>query len=332
MATAAKPIETGWLSSTRDLYRYVWRTSAPAQLRLAALAIVVFLLELAPLELQRRIVNNAVETQTYHMIALLCALYLLVVLAQGGLKLILNVYRGAVIETACQNLRLEPNLMAVATSEKDGAPEKQGVAISVVTSEVDAVGGFVGVSISDPVLNGGILISVFGYMLFVEPWMALIALGLFVPQIFFIPVLQQAINRRTAERIRTVRGIAVDMVDTAKRKGDERQKTYLSRVREVYRLNMQIYRRKFGMTFLMNLLYQLGIVGILAAGGWLLLQGETEVGTVVAFISGLTRTNDPWNDLVDYFRNLTNAGVKYQLIEQVLGGDYAEGGGGTRLA
>lgn len=36
--------------------------------------------------------------------------------------------------------------MAVATSEKDGEPEEQGVAISVVTSEVDAVGGFVGVS------------------------------------------------------------------------------------------------------------------------------------------------------------------------------------------
>lgn len=148
--------------------------------------------------------------------------------------------------------------------------------------------------------------------------MALIALALFIPQVFFIPVLQKAINERTAARIKTVRGLAVDMVDTAKGRGDEREKTYRSRARDIYRLNMQIYRRKFGMTFLMNLLYQLGIIGILSVGGWLLLRGETEVGTVVAFISGLTRTSDPWNDLVDYFRNLTNAGVKYQLIEQVL--------------
>ena len=317
MATT-KPLDTGGLSSTRGLYRYVWRTSARSQALLAALSVVVFLLELAPLELQRRIVNNAVEAQAYHAIALLCGLYLLVALAQGGLKLVLNVYRGSVIETACKRLRLEPNLMAVATSEKGGKPEEQGVAISVVTSEVDAVGGFVGVSFSDPVLNGGILLSVFGYMLFMEPWMALIALVLFISQVFFIPILQKAINRRTVERIKAVRGLAVDMVDTAKGRGEQREKTYRSRVIDVYRLNMQIYRRKFGMTFLMNLLYQLGIIGILSVGGWLLLRGETEVGTVVAFISGFTRMSDPWNDLVDYFRNLTNVGVKYQLVEQVL--------------
>jgi ABC-type multidrug transport system fused ATPase/permease subunit len=317
MATP-KPLKTGWLSSTKDLYRYVWRTSARAQLLLTLLAIIVFLLELAPLELQRRIVNTAVEAQGYQVIALLCGLYLLVALLQGGLKLVLNIFRGSVIETACQRLRLEPKLMAIATSEKEGRPEEQGVAISVVTSEVDAVGGFVGVSFSDLVLNGGILLSIFGYMLFLEPWMAAVALALFVPQVFFIPILQEAINRRTAERIKTIRGIAVDMVDTGGREV-KREKTYRQRVSDIYKLNMQIYRRKFGMTFLMNLLYQLGIIGILSVGGWLLLRGETEVGTVVAFISGLTRTSDPWNDLVDYFRNLTNAGVKYQLIEQVIG-------------
>jgi ABC-type bacteriocin/lantibiotic exporter with double-glycine peptidase domain len=50
----------------------------------------------------------------------------------------------------------------------------------------------------------------------------------------------------------------------------------------------------------------------------MLLNGRTEVGTIVAFISGLTRMNAPWNDLVDFFRNLMNAGVKYQLIASVL--------------
>src|SRR4029078_8058796 len=90
---------------------------------------------------------------------------------------------------------------------------------------------------------------------------------------------------------------------------------------------MQIYRRKFGMNFLMNVLYQLGVIGVLAVGGWFLTRGETQIGTVVAFISGLARTNDPWNDLVDFFRNLANAGVKYALIAQVLAKGGAAGGG-----
>jgi ABC-type bacteriocin/lantibiotic exporter with double-glycine peptidase domain len=155
-------------------------------------------------------------------------------------------------------------------------------------------------------------------MVFMQPWMAAIALALFIPQLFFIPILQGAINRRTAERIKTVRALAVEIVDAGNGQADVREKTYRSWVGDVYRLNMEIYRRKFGMNFLMNLLHQIGVVGVLAVGGWFLLRGETEVGTVVAFISGLARTNDPWNDIVDFFRNLANTGVKYALIEQVL--------------
>lgn len=324
MATR-KRIGSGWLGSTRDLYRYVWRTSARAQILLAGLAICVFVLELVPLELQRRIVNDAVEKGAFSSVVLLCSLYLLIVLAQGGLKLVLNVYRGAVIERTSRSMRLEPKLTQVANASQQENAEEQGVSISVIASEVDAVSGFVGVSVSEPVLNGGILLSVFGYMAIVEPWLALVALSLFVPQVFFIPVLQEAINRRTADRIRTVRALAVDIVEKANGAAEagSREQKYRSRVGRIYDLNMQIYRRKFGMTFLMNLLYQLGTIGILFFGGLLLMRGETDVGTVVAFISGLARTNDPWNDLVDYFRNLTNAGVKYKLIEQVLRGDAA---------
>jgi ABC-type bacteriocin/lantibiotic exporter with double-glycine peptidase domain len=56
------------------------------------------------------------------------------------------------------------------------------------------------------------------------------------------------------------------------------------------------------------------VIGILAVGSWLVLQGRTEVGTIVAFISGLNRMNAPWRDLMNWFRDLTNAGTKYRLI------------------
>ena len=196
---------------------------------------------------------------------------------QGSLKLVLNVYRGSVIETVSKRLRLDRNLMEVARSEEKSG-EDQGIAVSVVTSEVDAVGGFIGTSFSEPVLNGGILISVFGYMVFMQPWMALLALSLFVPQVFFIPILQGAINRRIAERIQAARALAADIVDTERGKAEEREKIYRNRVGDLYRLNMQIYRRKFSMTFLMNLLHRFGVIGVLAVGGWFLLRGENRRG------------------------------------------------------
>lgn len=309
----------------KDLYRYVWKVSGRDQVNLSVLSVALFLLELAPLELQRRIINGAVDHQEFKVIGLLCLLYVTVALVQGGLKLTLNVYRGSVSEAANQRLRLEPNLIAIARASNERGSKDEGVAISIIVSEVEAVGGFIGSSFSEPVLNGGILLSVFGYMIFMQPWMAMVALLLFCPQFFFIPLLQEAINRRTRLRIETLRALSVDIIsETADQAGGRKEKTYRQRISDVYRLNMEIFRRKFSMNFLMNLLHHLGIIGILSVGGWLLLQGKIEVGTVVAFISGLSRMNDPWGDLVNYFRDLTNASVKYRMIAAALDKRLAE--------
>jgi ABC-type bacteriocin/lantibiotic exporter with double-glycine peptidase domain len=61
------------------------------------------------------------------------------------------------------------------------------------------------------------------------------------------------------------------------------------------------------------------VIGILAVGSWLVLHERTDVGTIVAFLSGLSRMNAPWRDLMNWFRDLTNAGTKYRLIAAELG-------------
>ena len=299
----------------KDLYRYIWKVSARDQVLLSLLAVLLFLIELVPLELQRRIVNGAVDGRGWEFVGTLCLVYAGVALLHGGLKLVMNVYRGSVSEAANKRLRLQMNPSATLAPASAAAPGEEGVKISMIVSEVESVGGFVGSSFSEPLLNGGMLLSIFGYMLFTQPWMALVALLIFCPQLLFIPLLQEAINRRTKRRIETMRALSVDIVnEAADRAGARTHETFRQRIANVYRLNMQIFLRKYGMNFLMNLLHQLGIIGILAVGGWLVLQGKTEVGTIVAFISGLSRMNDPWNDLVDFFRNLSNTGLKFRMI------------------
>ena len=290
----------------KDLYRYIWKVSARDQVLLSLLAVLLFLIELVPLELQRRIVNGAVDGRGWEFVGTLCLVYVGVALLHGGLKLVMNVYRGSVTEAANKRLRLQMN--------PSGTGE-EGVKISMIVSEVESVGGFVGSSFSEPLLNGGMLLSIFGYMIFTQPWMALVAFLIFCPQLLFIPFLQEAINRRTKRRIETMRALSVDIVnEAADRAGASTHKTFRQRIANVYRLNMEIFVRKYGMNFLMNLLHQVGVIGILAVGGWLVLQGKTEVGTIVAFISGLSRMNDPWGDLVDFFRNLTNTDLKFRMI------------------
>ena len=312
------------------LYGYIWASSGHAQLLLALLSTFIFLLDLVPLELQRRIVNDAIGNKVFGELIGLCGAYALTALVQGAAKLAWNVYRNSVGEATSRRLRLDTFGAALRHPEPD-TTAKEGVGISIILSEADPVGLFVATSVSEPVLHGGVLISVFAYLIYLQPWMALVALTLFVPQCLFVPMVQNAINQRTEARIQVMRRLSGDIVaETANGVLERESRSYAQRVRNIYTLNMQIYWRKYSMNFLINLLYHWGTVGILFVGGWFVMQGKTEVGTVVAFISGLTKVNDPWNDLVTFFRDMTNARIKYQLIAKVLDDqDPAEAAQGT---
>jgi ABC-type bacteriocin/lantibiotic exporter with double-glycine peptidase domain len=302
----------------KGLYGYIWATSGRAQILLALLSVFIFLLDLAPLELQRRIVNDAMSQKAFAVLLWLCGAYAVVALVQGVAKLTWNVYRNSVGEATSQRLRLDTFAAALHHPEPDSTT-REGVGVSIILAEADPVGLFVATSVSEPVLHGGVLISVFAYLLYLQPVMALVALALFVPQCAFVPVVQRAINRRTEARIQVMRNLGAGIVaETAEGVLEREVRSYRQRVRNIYALNMQIYRRKYAMNFLINLLYHLGTVGILFVGGWFVMLGKTEVGTVVAFISGLAKVNDPWNDLVVFFRDMTNAHVKYRLIAGAL--------------
>jgi ABC-type bacteriocin/lantibiotic exporter with double-glycine peptidase domain len=312
------PPPQGGGRTPEGLYGYIWQTSGRAQILLAILSVFIFLLDLVPLELQRRIVNDAISRKAFTELIWLCGVYALTALVQGAAKLVWNVHRNSVGEATSRRLRLDTFTAALRHPEPDAA-SKEGVGISIILSEADPVGLFVATSVSEPVLHGGVLIAVFSYLLYLQPWMALVALALFLPQTVFVRLVQNAINRRTEARIQVMRRLSAGIVtETAEGVLEREARSYNQRVRNIYSLNMQIYRRKYSMNFLINLLYHLGTVGILFVGGWLVMQGRTEVGTVVAFISGLTKVNDPWNDLVTFFRDMTNARVKYRLIAKVL--------------
>ena len=316
----------------RSIYGYIWRLTGRHQIALSAIAGVVFLLSMGPLELQRRIVNAIIAGGDIMALAMLCAAYAGFALAMGAIKLGLNVYRGQVGETATLDLRCQVHaLMAAADQLGVEDPDAAGTEIAMVVSEVEPVGGFVGISVSEPLLQGGILATVFGYMIYLQPWMALTSLLIFAPQLGFVPLMQRAINRRAAARIRVVREVSARLVDESRhplavaRAGANGTTPFAERIAGVYALNMQIFRWKFSMNFLMNGTYHLGVTAILFVGGILVIRGRTEIGTVVAFLSGLAQLNDPWGDLVNYFRESTTAQVKYRMIadavERVAAGD-----------
>jgi ABC-type bacteriocin/lantibiotic exporter with double-glycine peptidase domain len=258
---------------------FIWRTSGHHQIWLAALSAIVFGLTTAPLEIQRRVVNDAFKGGQFSAILLLGAIYLAISLASGLTKLVLNVYRNWVGENVVRD-----------DITKRKAAEAEGVEISLVVAESDPVGQFVGSAVAEPMLQGGILLSVLGYMAYLQPLIALVVLAVLSPQFVFVPLMQRAINKRATARIVILRGVSVAIVENPATFGDRKQR---QRFDTAFELNMGIYMLKFSMNFLMNFMRQLGIGGILLLGGWLVVNGRTQVGTVVAFISRPRRNQRP---------------------------------------
>ncbi len=308
----------------RNVYRYVFAMGPVHQLALVALTAVVALLEVAPLEMQRRIVNDLVKHRPFNLVIWLCAAYAGIVLIQGGTKLVLNVYRGWVGERAKRDLRRRVHTVVEHPATDSPAAEAQGITISMIIAEVEPIGGFVGESVSEPLLQTGIMSSVFAYLIHIDPWMALAAIAIFVPQLIFVPLLQSAVNRRTGARIWVLRQLGIAMIDRTDGAEDER------RIQQAFALDMGIFKIKFTMNFLMNLCSHLQIVSALLIGGWWVYTGHLEIGGVVAFISGIGRMNDPWGDLVNYFRDLNVTQVKYHLLADAVAQLTAPSGNAAR--
>jgi ABC-type bacteriocin/lantibiotic exporter with double-glycine peptidase domain len=299
-----------------NIYRYVWEASGWHQAPLVALTVCVSLLEVVPLELQRRIVDDAVKNRDYQFVLILCGVYVGAVLFQGAAKLALNIYRNWIGESAVRELRRRIHTLVSATSAASSTLEAEGIQASMIVSEVEPVGLFVGGSVSEPLLQGGILCSVLAYMIHVDIRMAVVAVVFFIPQLIFVPLMQHAMNRRTRVRVRIIRRLSVSVIEGA---GDAaRDRADDERIERVFRLNMGVFKLKFSMNFLMNLSTQLQIVGALAVGAWAVLHNQLEIGGVVAFVSGIGRITDPWGDLVNYFRDANINQVKFHLLSDAV--------------
>jgi ABC-type bacteriocin/lantibiotic exporter with double-glycine peptidase domain len=307
----------------QSLYQFIWRSSRRQQIWLVLLTLVVAPMSMIPLELQRRIVDDAIHNQDMNYMLLLCGLYLAVLLVQGGLKYLLNVYRGSLVERIA--LQLRGHIFNVLVNEplerrECGTATDKGAVVSMTSSEVEEVAGFVGDSISFPLLQAGTAFGTLGYLFWVQPEIAAFALALFLPQILIVPMGQRRINRWAAVHVRLLRKLGSLIVSSEKstlgQKHLERRFAKLSQGALATRV--LVYRVKFFLTSLGNFIDALGPLIVLSIGGWLVLNGKTEISTLVVFISGFQKVAEPWDQLLTFYRTTSNARTKYRLIVDTL--------------
>jgi ABC-type multidrug transport system fused ATPase/permease subunit len=302
-----------------SLYRLIWQVSGRLQLRLCALTLAVVLLSAVPLELQRRIIDDALGANHHGLLALLATLYLVTILVQGGLKYTLNLSRGRVVEEV--NLTLRELIYRRTPPRGDaGAGVESGTIVSMVAAEVEDLGGFAGEGVSLPLQEAGTALVVTGYLLWLEPLIASIAVLLYLPQLIVVPRVQRIVNLYARGYAKFVRLLGEHIVREHETgvTGPRAARRFQRLVAAIYGARMRVYRLKYFLTFFGNFLDATGPLMVLTVGGLLVLHGLTEISTLVVFISGIQRMVDPLGELVNFYRTAAMTFVRYDLIRKRL--------------
>lgn len=307
---------------SRDLYLYVWQTSRSRQIAICLLTFLLAPSIALPLELQRRIVDNALPQKNVGLLMMLGGAYFGVICLQGGIKYIINMLKGAVAETIARDIRLKVVSKARKSGQqgdRSGAALNSGEAVSMLAAEAEDVSGFGGEALGLPLLASATIVYVAGYLFWVQPAIAILAIVIYLPQAVIVPVTQLTINRLARLRIKSVRSLGqIAVRDADSGRDDPPGVTGSILIDRIYRLRIMIYLRKYSLAAIGNFMDSLGSIIVLTFGGYLVIQGKTEVGTLVVFISGLAKIADPWDQLISFYRSVSNTAVAYRMIHNKL--------------
>lgn len=313
--SAPRPIQrSGDRSPARSLLYYVWRMSGWQQVWVCLLAAVVAGISMVPIELQRRIIDDAIGDDDLQLLAQLAAVYLGVLLLQAGLKFVLHLYQGWLSESAtryCRSHLIEQHGHHLEAGEEQ---DKRGRAVSVIVNEIDVLGGFVGEGLSQPVVNIGMLLAIAGYMLVVQPLVALGSFLFLLPQCLVVPLVQRRINRLVERRLGLIRRLSDDVSAVESVPDAGRPERLPGLLDGIFANRMQIFFAKFAMKAASNFLNAVAPLSVLLVGGYFVLQGTTSIGVVVAFMSGFDRMANPVRELLAYYRFAAQATVQHRMI------------------
>jgi len=204
-----------------SVYRYIFQKSFWQQLVVITLTLILLPLAPVPLELQRRILDDAVAGKDADLLVKLAGFYLLAMIITAGFKFAMRTQRELISARVVRSLRQSVFFCMYTFVPKVHNIEKpqdvhevdEGAVVSMLSSEVEKQGGFAGSAISGPLFSVGTLVFVLGYMFWVEPMVASIALALYSPQFIIVPIFQARMNRLSQRKALKLRALGSFIIE-----------------------------------------------------------------------------------------------------------------------
>ena len=306
-----------------NLYRYILRRSLRPQIALVAGVFALGFLNPYMLNLMKQIINT-IRKGHLDTVLWLCSLYLGAVLATGALKYVKQNLEGRVSETLLRDLRTDLHDRILRFPLPHVRNTSVGQLVAMILGEAEDLGQFFGEAISVPLFHGLMLLGSVGFMVWQNPWMALVGIALFPVQLWLVRKLQRRVIALSRDRVKLVRGLSDRIQESAGGLQEIHANDTLAfessgfrgQLKRIFKVRLRIYSLKYLVKWLNNFLEKLGIFFLLLIGGWLIITrpGSFDIGGLVAFLEAYRQLNEPWRELINYIQQRDNAKVKYEQV------------------
>ncbi len=304
----------------RSLASWIFEGNLPWQALLLAVIGVFVFTRVLPLEMQKRIVNEAIGRREVDLLFAYGTTYLAAVLLSSACKYGIQVIETLIAQRTLARMRralLEYVLRLPVGFFRENQP---GSVVNAVVNELAVPSHFVGAALSTPVANLFTLLAFAGYLLWLNPLLALVSLAIYPVAMAVLPLLQRGANRANQKRVdlsRTFSGRIAESFNgiheihghAAFGLEQRRFEELIERLRKV-RIVWSLFR--YGVKSANNFFTSLGPFIVFLLGGWLAIRGELELGALVAFLSAQEKLYDPWKELIEFYQVYQEGKVTYR--------------------
>ncbi|HEV7259654.1 MAG TPA: ABC transporter transmembrane domain-containing protein [Bosea sp. (in: a-proteobacteria)] len=280
------------------------------------------------------------EMSQLSLLWLLSGLLLALIVANGAIKMRLNIYRGVLGERLIRRLRfvmIERTLgMAPDRSERIS----QGEAVAMITAESEPLTGVMGDAFAQPVFQIGQMLTILAFLFAQNIWLGVAGVSLIPLQAYLIPRMQREVNSLHRQRVGEMRSLSeaigenVAGAASLRVHGGRRYRLaqFSDRLQRLFAVRVRIFRRKFLIKFVNNLLTQITPFLFYALGGYLVIHGQLSIGALVAAIAAARDIADPWRELLTYWNAAQEAASRYaHLLARFLSGPPARNTAPSKL-
>ncbi|MEJ2102214.1 MAG: ABC transporter ATP-binding protein/permease [Desulfobacterales bacterium] len=283
------------------------------------IAIMVFA-RVLPLEMQKRIVNQAINLRNVQLLLTYCGIYLVAVVFNSGLKYLTNIIQTVITQRATAGMRKALYHHILTLPLNFFRSTQPGSVVNSLVAELTMPGNFVGMAISAPVTNVLTLLAFAGYLFTLNPLLAAVSLSIYPIVVFLVPMLQRGVNRANKKRVDAARKLSSRIAESitgihevhgngAYRIENKKYDRLVSRLQKI-RVVWSLYR--YGVKTANNFFVGLGPFIVFILGGYLTIKGQLELGALVAFLSAQEKLYDPWKELIEFYQVFQDGSVTYK--------------------